>query len=48
MLEEAIVGTRSELGFHLSNPSLNLLEEKEPWEFLSKEGTYFGEDIIQF
>ena len=48
MLEENIAETLSELGFHLSRSSLNLLEEKEPWEFLSKEGASFGEDIIQF
>ena len=48
MLEEASVGTLSELGLHLSRSSLNLLAEKEPWEFLSKESASFGEDIIQF
>ena len=48
MLEETIVGNLSELGFRFSRSSLNLLAEKEPWEFRSKEGASFGEDIIQF
>ena len=48
MLEEAIAGTLSELGFHPSNPLLNLLAEKEPCEFRSMEGTSFGESGIQF
>ena len=48
VLEEFIVETLSELGFHLSRSSLNLLAEKEPWEFHSKEGTSFREDKIQF
>ena len=59
MLEEAIVGTLletsrkplenlSELGFHLSRSSLNLLAEKEAWEFRSKEGVSLCRDGIGF